>query len=322
MSEQPEHHIARLSDDELDARIAQDDREHEYWPPSYVAAVVARLQRERDAARAERDEAVRSEYEQTIGRIAAVLSCEATLADVEDAIEDLQDGNAKWHAEAERLAALFQQAHGCHHGWVNEAIEQRKQADSARAERDERDATIAKLRDGINALIHRRDERERTRDAIDRDDSHLAGVRHALEVFCRAFDLGGVSCGKLCEMLGHGISDLHSAGVQAVANAITDAADTQNALTSRDQYAALVRALVARVRRLVRERRDLHAMLREYHAARIAEDSARVRLDQLTRLDVQGSELHAARVAYRDAIDRAVSTHDHVNTIARCIAEE
>lgn len=169
---------------------------------------------------------------------------------------------------------------------VRELIAER---DAARAERDERDATIAKLRDGINALVHRRDERERTRAAIDRDDTHLAGVRHALEVFCRAFDLGGVSCGRLCELLGYSVSDLHSAGVQAVANAITDAAEDaaradhyetchiaghtclrvahQNAAQKIKKRGALIRSLVARVRRLVRERRGLRELATEFREA-------------------------------------------------------
>lgn len=120
---------------------------------------------------------------------------------------------------------------------------------------------LANCRDTIDTLVKHRAERIALANAISADNSHLAGVRHALNVFCRAFDLGGVSCGKLCEMLGHSISDLHSAGAQAVANAIVDAADSDAALAQHaiddDQWQAKIdhaRFLSAGWRRLAKMR--------------------------------------------------------------------
>lgn len=120
---------------------------------------------------------------------------------------------------------------------------------------------LTQLRAAVDTLVKQRGERVALANAISADNSHLAGVRHALTVFAKAFEMGGVSCGKLCEMLGHGISDLHSAGVQEVANAIVDAADDRAAVEG-------LRPLVERYRRSVLTN---HVGLRESGAMRLAD---------------------------------------------------
>lgn len=176
----------------------------------------------------------------------------------------------------------------------------RSMLDAEIAQHAETNAKLAKYRDAVQHLINRRDDRDRLRDDVTSDDSHLAGVRHALTVFCDAFDRGGVSAGRLAELLGHGISYLHSAGLQAVANHITEAAE---ASTAHDA---------------------LRDALRAYSITRRAEDDARERCMAFDRLGVDrnAADYTAARVTYRAAIDAAISAHDELNRLADAIATE
>lgn len=125
------------------------------------------------------------------------------------------------------------------------------------AERDSARASLATETKNANTYAHARDEAVRQRDAyktlyeLERaanlelrkncPATTLDAYRRVLSVLCDALDKGGISSGSLAETLGATIGDLHSFGLQAVANAITAATDCEKAESDLESVAAELR---------------------------------------------------------------------------------
>lgn len=65
-------------------------------------------------------------------------------------------------------------------------------------------------------------------------NTRLHAIQETLSAFCDAYEVRGVSASRLAEMLGCRVADLHGYGLQAVANAIYDAANVEEYEMQRD----------------------------------------------------------------------------------------